>query len=302
MACLLHSFVIMKIILVATDFSAASRNAAAYGMELATAFGAKLVLVNAYEQRPTPVTDDQVVITPEDLRRIVQRQLTAEAGLLQTERTAPVETACMAGSARDAILAMAHSTKADIIIAGMKVHGKRIRRIMGSTITALIRKSTIPLIVVPEVAKYRVPAALALAAEDASPGSLPMPVMLQDILDRFDPRLYLITVGKTPAGEVLQALDRPANPKSKGPMPGPYYAYPLDKGFTHALADFTTAHQMDMLVMIPHRHSFPGRWFHKDDTRSLAFETDIPLLILPESCLPVDPGQQTAPPALLSLS
>lgn len=41
----------MQTFLIATDFSAASRNATQYGIELARAFNARVILVSAYQLR-----------------------------------------------------------------------------------------------------------------------------------------------------------------------------------------------------------------------------------------------------------
>lgn len=47
----------MKTILVATDFSAAAHNASLYAVELARAFNARIILFNAFQQAPVPVSE-----------------------------------------------------------------------------------------------------------------------------------------------------------------------------------------------------------------------------------------------------
>lgn len=91
----------MKTILLATDFSSAARNACLYGIELAKSFNARLILFNAYQQVPVPVTEIPVIITPEDMRIMMEEQLIREAMILKAGNDIDMETACMEGQKRN---------------------------------------------------------------------------------------------------------------------------------------------------------------------------------------------------------
>lgn len=48
-----------------------------------------------------------------------------------------------------------------------------------------------------------------------------------------------------------------------------------------ALKEFTRKYDVDMLVLLPHYHSMTDRLFARSTTRTMVFDSEIPLLILP---------------------
>src|SRR5579859_3313812 len=94
----------MKTFLIATDFSIASCNATRYGLALAKAFNGRVILVSAYQEIPIPVADSLAMVTPADMCEWVRQQLEAEADLLISERSTPVEIYAKEGTVSDAVL------------------------------------------------------------------------------------------------------------------------------------------------------------------------------------------------------
>src|ERR1700722_6528065 len=97
----------MKTILIATDFSAASRNAAVYGIALARAFGSKVILFSSYFELPDPVTEAPVIMMPDNMKKYVRKQLIKEEMAINTGSGVTVEIVCSDGPAADTILKMA---------------------------------------------------------------------------------------------------------------------------------------------------------------------------------------------------
>src|SRR5450432_1916402 len=140
----------MKTILIATDFSNASRNASLYGIELAKTLNAKIILFNAYEV-PQPAPGLGVSVSRYDIMMQTDKRLLEESDFLDPKREM-IEIICDEGVTEDAIVNIANEKKADFIIAGMKGSGKHLKKIFGSTVTSIIERSNIPVIVVPEEA------------------------------------------------------------------------------------------------------------------------------------------------------
>jgi nucleotide-binding universal stress UspA family protein len=271
----------MRSILIATDFSPAARNAALYGLELAKAFNSGIILTNAYQQMPIPIAAD-VIDTPEDLRRSIQEQLDNEALFLRVGTKVPVETVCGEGPATSVILDIAKKGKAEMILLGMKGSGLGMRKFFGSTVTALARRMTIPLMVIPEEAKYVDPLRIALADDIRPDANIHILDPLRLIAQRFHSKLFVVRVVNDQAGEKVEFLDMPANLKKAMRTLDPLYEYPVDKDIVHGLKGFIATREINMLVMIPHKHSLLERWLVKSNTRSMIFEAFIPLLILPD--------------------
>jgi len=50
----------------------------------------------------------------------------------------------------------------------------------------------------------------------------------------------------------------------------------------HALTEFVSTYHVDMLAMIPHRHSLFDNLLHSSVTKGIILKAKVPLLILPD--------------------
>jgi len=272
----------MQTFLIATDFSAASRNATQYGIELAKAFNGRVVLVSAYQQVPVTLTDSLVLATPADQGEVIRQQLELEADFFHSEEATPLEIIAREGPSSNVILEAAKELNADLILAGMKGSGKATRRFFGSTVTSVARKTTVPLMVIPETVTYSRPGTIALANDISFHAGTHLLDFLRMLVERFHSRLYIVRIVTKKSNEVVEVLNRPSNLTKMVSKLEPLYEYPLDKNITKALKHFISTHHVDLLAMVPHREFLPERWFLRSNTREMIFKTDIPLLILPE--------------------
>src|SRR5664279_3701330 len=138
----------MKTILIATDFSSASRVASLYGVQLAKALNAKIILFNAYKV-PHAAPALELGISRYDIMMQIDKKLMDEADVLDPKRGL-VDIMCDEGEAASAILNIVKEKAIDFIIAGMKGSGKNIKKIFGSTATSLTKDSHKSLILIPE--------------------------------------------------------------------------------------------------------------------------------------------------------
>lgn len=125
---------------------------------------------------------------------------------------------------------------------------------------------------------------IALATDgDASPDSDPhMPDMLREVGERFSSEVYLIRVTKNKFEEAFEVMNRPFKINRMVSSLDPAYQCIEGKQVTNALNDFIRDYKIDMLALVPHKQSLLESWFSRNTTRSMIFETEIPILILPE--------------------
>jgi len=271
----------MKRILIATDLSPAARNAAEWGVKLAEAFDAKLILACAFEQVPIPVTETPMLLNAEDLRVVVQRELDQEKEALKRETAAPIEAMAYEGSPTPAMLRVARARQADWIVAGIKGVGKGFRQAFGSTVTGLARKTTLPLLVVPEGVRFSPPRAIALACDVYTESGLSIPAAVRELADKFHSKLFIIRVFNKEAGEVIEILHQAEGGSRTIGAFSPFCEMPAVESVTDALNDYIGASPIDLLVMKPHSRMGPERWFLRSETRQMIFKTQVPLLVIP---------------------
>lgn len=273
----------MKTILIATDFSSASRVASLYGVQLAKALNAKIILFNAYKV-PHAIPALNVGISRYDIMMQIDKKLMDEADFLDPKRTL-IEIMCDEGEAEDAIINIANEKKIDFIIAGMKGSGKNLKKIFGSTATSLTKNTNIPLILIPENAGYKNPETIVFASDSGVGTDLHAIGELTDLIQFFKSKLYVVTVLKNKEKEWFEVLHTPQTLRKVFEASDTTFEYPVDIDITNALNSFIEKHKADMLIMMPHRHEWLGRIFKKSETKDMIFHSHVPLLILPEKIL-----------------
>ena len=268
----------MKTILIATDFSEASRNAAVYALALANEINATIFLFNAYKV-PRPVGSLAVNFSRYDAMMQTDKRLLDDADKIDPGQNR-MEIVCDEGEAAATILNFAKEKSVDFIVIGMKEGDKNIKKIFGSTATELVQTCTIPVIIVPENAGYAPPKKLVYATDSIVPESS-TPVELREIAELFGCTLLVIKVAHDNAE--IQFDENDFVQRNLADIGKANFQYVVDSDVTDALDKFITKHQAGMLVMMPHKHDWLERLFKKSKTKEMIFQIHIPILILPES-------------------
>ncbi len=265
----------MKTVLIVTDFSKASRNASLYGMAFAKNIGARIYLFNSYKI-PNPAPGLNTGISRYDIMMQTDKRLLEEADEIDQGRS-EIEIICDEGESSEAIVKSAKEKSVDFIIIGMKGSGKNVKKIFGSTATTLARNCRIPVIIVPEQAKYQTPKILVYAS-DSVVADTAIPVAITELSRIFNSRVFVVKVATGETGEFAKE-----NKDIRKNIPNTFFEYITDTDVSHGLNNFIVQHSADMLVMVPHKHEMFERLFKKSETKDMIFHTKIPLMILPET-------------------
>ncbi len=138
-------------ILVAADFSDASKLAVEAAAKLCQDTGAKMVLMHVATAIRVPANAE-----PDPISKVQSEINEDEAVTLSTEWAAPlreqgldVETVMVEGKPAEAILAAAAEKDVGLIVLGRRGWGKVKRFMLGSVTEDVVRRSEIPVLVVP---------------------------------------------------------------------------------------------------------------------------------------------------------
>jgi nucleotide-binding universal stress UspA family protein len=270
----------METILIATDFSPAAHNATLYAVELAEHLGARVIICNAY-QAIISTTDMVVAVTDKEVREMSEANLLKERRSLMVPPNVSLETIAEEGWACGAILSVAKKTNAKWIIAGIKGSGIQGRRFFGSTVTELSRRSTLPLILVPENYSFKAPETLALASDINDETDITILEPLHEFGEKLHCKMYVVRVIKKGMDDVVEMLLRPTVLKWRYKDLKPTYEFEVDNNVARAMNKFVKEHNVDMVVMIKQDHTFLERLFTKSNTKEMTFKSEVPLIILP---------------------
>ncbi len=269
----------MKNIFIVTDFSAASRNAAIYGIELAKYFTSKVYLFHAF-QSPVQVPESYILYNTEDVWSNIKELLVKESEIINPDKLVDIEICGSEGAAAKAINTEAMIKNADLIICGMKSTAKGLRRVFGSTTTALTRLTEIPMLVVPEDASFKKPVNIALASDMDQETSAETVDMLKQLGEKFSSKLSVVWVVEEGLQETYTKRLQPTAILNNLKEMNPVYEFPKGSNVAQALEQYAEENSIDLMAVIPHKHSFLNRLFVESTTTHLIFHTHIPLLLL----------------------
>lgn len=274
----------MKNILIATDFSPAARSATRYGIRLAAALNAKVSFATAYEPLPVPVDETPAIVNPDDMQDVVMDQLHGEAELFATPGAPRIEVYSREGPSSESILATAKDMHANLIIAGMKEHGKGLRRLFGSTVTGLAKKTDLPFLVVPEGTEYKAPSRIVIANDYMPNAEITIPPFLRFLAAELKATITVIRFLGDRAAEVIELLDYSSHLRRVTGVISPLEVLPSTGYATDKLIAYLAGHGSDLLVMSVHHQSLAERWLGGNPAREMMFTTRVPFLLIPENC------------------
>jgi nucleotide-binding universal stress UspA family protein len=270
----------MDTILVPIDFSAASRTASLYAASLARAAKAKLILFHAY-MLPTPVSEvPYVMISVNDLQADNEKMVGKEADVLHKNFNIEVDCQVQIGMPSDEIAAYATENNISLIVIGMRGAGG-LDKLIGSTSASVVRKAKTPVLVVPHDVVFTPLREIVYASDFSyfsSRGRFKPVIALATL---FNARLHIVHVRKKD-----EAPDSEKNVLAKNTISAllaplqPEFTEITDDSIQHGITRYTEQHQVQLLVMVAHKHSFFERLFSKVHTTDMAYETRIPLLVL----------------------
>ena len=271
----------MKNIFIVTDFSEASVNAGFYGVELAKHFKAKIFLFHAFEA-PVTIPESYIFYTAEDMGKEAMNHLRNEAETINRYSLVDIQLYASEGAATKTILEEAKRVGADIIICGMKGNAKTWKKILGSTATGLIRKSTIPLIIVPEDLRFRLPNNIAFASDVETIPTHQHIEILKEFGETFDSELSIVSVVSGEWNTHFHFRENYLGFIKELKAMNPTLECLQGPDVSDSIETYVKNNHVNMIAMIPHTHSLLESVFAGSVTKKMAFLTHVPLLVLPE--------------------
>jgi len=260
----------MKIIVVPTDFSPFADNAMNYAAQLAEKTGASLLLVHVY-QIPISMNDVPVLmISAEELKDSADRGL--ENAKTHLEKKFPgivVKTESRLGDVVNELEELALELKPLAIVVGKHGASGVERLLFGSTTLSIIRHLKFPVISVPDGVNYQLNH-IALAADNG--GFTGQEEKIKNFVEETKAKLHIVHVQET--GKDTPGL------KNILPQLNPVYETVRNEEFVRGIQSYVKTHAIDMLMVLPHKHSLMERLFFKPHTTELIEKLKIPVLTI----------------------
>jgi len=267
-------------ILIPTDFSSLSKVAALYAGKLGKKLRADLVILNAVNLGSSPgrsilnvkyLEDKLTENAVEDCARLISEIKSEIKGKInitsQVVKGQPVE---------NVVTNYAQHNDIDLIVMGTKGATGLKKIVLGSNAAAVIDKSNIPVIVVPEFARFTSLKDIIYATD-----TLNIKDELKTVVSfakDFNATIHILHI-VSPAGEgKLDKKQTMAKLTKAMDYKKITFTVSLHDDAAEGIDQYVIKHKADMLVVFSHELTFFKRLFGQSVTRELAFLSNVPLL------------------------
>jgi len=274
----------VKNILVPTDFSPCSKNALTIAVEMAKNVGAKLHLINAIHV-PTPHMDlgGQAIVGPilenyeEDIEKKFLELNMEIPGLSEVKH----DHKSYVSFTIDAIYTAIETKKIDMIVMGTKGSHDRLEKMLGGVSSEVIRISEIPVLVVPENVTSFNPKRIAFAADFQKIDSMGKLEFLKTFGQMYDAEIIVVNVTEDDKFPFSRLVESFRVDKFFGTMKHRFETV-KNSSVKDGLFEFAAANQVDMIAVMPRKHSLFEKIFKSSTTKKVAMEVKVPLLAFHE--------------------
>ena len=269
----------MKTILFPTDFSESSTNASLVAVQIAAQLNARLVVLHAYQ--PWLLRPDfpaKGALTPERQRTESLRKLAALRRKLAQSREAKVlvEVVAKEGLILDVLQETVDEYKPELLIMSTVGDAPQASRLLGSLTTAMIPRTTVPMLLIPPTGVNVHFKQLALAIDLSKPiDAIALGTVIQ-FAQTFDATIDMVCVSHNPQdAEIKRAAER---------IRDFFRLVPHTMSIIHSdhlvetLQRFIAENRTELLVMLPQLHSWFELLFSETITQRMSRQTDIPVL------------------------
>lgn len=275
----------MHTILVPTDYSATSKNAALYAIKLAEQLKAlKIILYNAY-QAPVvtePTMPVMQMLDIDSLKKISNEGMKHFKTSLQlTSANVAVEEISEFAVLPNAIEDVCERTGADLIVMGITGANKLEEVLIGSTAISVVKHTKVPVIIIPPHAKSAAITRIMFACDYKKIAETTPLHSIQKMLAETNAKLFIANISsKHEDDKNVAAQDELLNEMFTGYNPEVHHLNSDD--FIKSINDFAEANNIDMIITIPRKHGLLDGLFKESHTKQLAFHSHVPLMCIHE--------------------
>ncbi|HEY8387207.1 MAG TPA: universal stress protein, partial [Parasegetibacter sp.] len=185
----------MQTIIVPTDFSATSFNAAQYAVQMAASQKeATIVLFHVYDKLVAGSDGTPLLVDPEDRRQARIMALNNTRDRLGAPANIKIECIAEEGVLVEQLNRLTNRLLADIIVMGMNGSSPLERIMIGSNTLNTVHAVNAPVLIIPPSAKWSGVKNIAFASDFKDVESSTPIGMLKKMLDFFKPNLFVVNV------------------------------------------------------------------------------------------------------------
>jgi nucleotide-binding universal stress UspA family protein len=275
----------MNKIIVPVDFSDTSKNAALYAARVAEALNASLTLINIMEPLTagidgSPLSDDT------DGRKKITELALDNVKLSITESVPAIPVSYIAeenSSLIESLKKIIADQHADLVIMGITGNSLAERIVIGSNTINIVHENVCPVLIVPPFASYKEIKKILFATDFKNVDESTPLNYIKEVMEAFKSELYVVNVDSDHTIEQSEEF-KIQKARMETLLSGYTTSYHFIKqdDFTEAISQFSADNQIDLILIMPRKHSFLSTIFTGSHTRQLAYHSHVPILAIHE--------------------
>ena len=268
-------------ILVPTDFSENAGNALDYALQLARKLDSTVTIYHACQvpttgihRRAPSIIEQEKQTTMQECRRklklLCKKAIDTEIGCFIEISIAQVN---------EGIMEMSRQTGAGLIVMGTRGGGRLSKWLLGSTTTDVMENSIVPVLAIPDKARYRHIERIVFAT-DYQDSDFEFIGRLVEMASGFGSELSLLHVQTEPGEFRSEALFDSFRSKTRSLFDYRKISFHLleNEDVVGSINRFVNNYEADIISMAISRKTLFDRIFNKSMTKEMAYLTKIPLL------------------------
>lgn len=278
-----QKFLIMKTIVVPTDFTAVSSNAARYALELAEHLHTSVTLLHVY---PIPMAFSDVPVPPQVFNAL---QTDAENFLDEVKmdldtinhQHIEINTCARPGMFLTGLRECCEDLMPDAVV--MSSHGRAglERLVNGSETSATVTHLPWPLIIVPRGARFKAPKKIAIACDMVDVGTTVPLQLIKRLIRTFQADLHVLHIHRKKS-YAADVIDGTGDLQQMLADLHPSYHFLEGKDVTETVLEFVEKNEIDLLMAFPKKHNLLESIFFKSQSKLMAKETVVPFMTVHE--------------------
>ncbi|MCV2485196.1 universal stress protein [Flavobacterium sp. SH_e] len=269
-------------IIAATNFSTIANNAVTYAAGLAKATGAKLVLFNSFS---LSVHSANSHITADAMQKQIDRAISRLENLAKETADVfkiEVDSICTYSFLEDELPRIIEQTKADAVVMGMAERSFE-QELLGNSTTTAIKNLHIPVLAVPENARFQSIKKVLYACDSLSFSAIKKFSWIKSTLGDFGAEIEFFSVDEKldDLKEEQHRILMNSNIEKEFEDVKYLYKTVRSNAVINEIRKEIKNYEADLLIMVPQKYGFWDSLVHRSKTRILAAGLDIPLLSFP---------------------
>lgn len=257
----------MKTVIIPVDFSETSFNAARYSAQMLSGKpDAHIVLYTMFEN------DDEYETATNYLNSLKKE--------LEWKGDKDIEIVVEQGDDLvDSLERLAYQKTATLIVMGITGRSPLKQALIGSNTLKIAEKDVCPVLIIPPDAKYNGIKNVALASDFKDVENTTPAGHIIAVLEMFNANLHIVNVDS----EIHVSLSEEKKAEKEKMITlfgkfNPEFYFIGTTDFTETIEQFATDREIDIIITVPHYHSFYGKVFGNSNTKKLVYHSSVPVM------------------------